>query len=52
VRLLRERAEKTSLPSAIADKISKMEKNIAGFAAAYEFPGDYRTSNMPVEKNI
>ena len=46
VRRFSEWAEKISPPSVIADKIGKMRKNIATFAAAYAFPGAYRTSSM------
>jgi len=40
-------AEKASLPSVIAERISKMRKNAADFAAASDFPGAHRTSAMP-----
>ncbi|WP_246556330.1 hypothetical protein [Desulfonema magnum] len=46
VRRLAEWAEKTSVPSVIADKIVKIRKNIDAFARAYAFPGAHRTSNM------
>jgi hypothetical protein len=46
IRRLVEWCKKNNMPSAIADPISKLRKNIAAYKVAYDHPDAHRTSNM------